>query len=59
VERVFVIVDNTVSSKEVKSGVEEEDWIEVVEGLTEGERVVASALDRLMEGMTVQVAEAP
>jgi len=58
VERVFVVENNTVSSREVKSGVEEEGWVEVVEGLSEGEKVVTSALDRLVEGMTVQVAEA-
>jgi RND family efflux transporter MFP subunit len=58
VERVFVVENNTVSSREVKSGVEEEGWVEVVEGLSEEEQVVTSSLERLMDGMAVQVAEA-
>jgi membrane fusion protein (multidrug efflux system) len=60
VDRVFVIKDNTVSSREVKSGVEEGDLIEIAEGLSEQETVAISSLDRLADGMTVQaqVAEA-
>ncbi len=59
VERVFVVEGGTVSSREVRSGVEEGEWLEVIEGLEEGEVVVTSSLERLMDGLKVQVAEAP
>jgi RND family efflux transporter MFP subunit len=55
VDRVFVVKDNTVSSREVKSGAEEGNLIEVAEGLSENENVAVSSLDRLADGMTVQV----
>lgn len=60
VERVFVVTGNTVSSREVRSGVEEGELIEIAEGLAENERVAVTILDRLADGMTVQfqVAEA-
>ncbi len=55
VDRVFVIKNNTVSSREVKSGVEQEGLVEIAEGLNEQESVAVSSLDRLADGMTVQV----
>jgi membrane fusion protein (multidrug efflux system) len=61
VERVFVLKDNnTAVSREVKSGVEDGDWIEVAEGVAEDEHVIVSAVDRLADGMKVhrQVVEA-
>jgi membrane fusion protein (multidrug efflux system) len=60
VERIFVVKDNIVSSREVKSGAEEDGLVEIAEGLAEDEHVAVSALDRLADGMTVQlqVAEA-
>jgi membrane fusion protein (multidrug efflux system) len=61
VERVFVVKDNIVSSREVKSGQEEEGGlVEIAEGLAEHEVVAINALDRLADGMTVRthVAEA-
>ena len=60
VERVFVVTGNTVTSREVKSGVEDGALVEIAEGLAENEHVAVSALDRLADGMTVQfqVAEA-
>jgi len=54
VDRVFVIEDNTVSSREVKSGVEEGNLVEIAEGLSDQESVAVSSLDRLADGMTVQ-----
>jgi len=55
VDRVFIIKDNTVSSREVKSGVEQENMIEIAEGLSDNESVAVSSLDRLADGMTVQI----
>jgi membrane fusion protein (multidrug efflux system) len=60
VERVFVIKDNIASSREVRSGMEDGDFVEIAEGLAETENVAISSLDRLADGMKVQlqVAEA-
>lgn len=55
VERVFIVKDNSVSSREVKSGVEDGDMVEIAEGLAEHEQVAISSLDRLADGMTVQI----
>jgi membrane fusion protein (multidrug efflux system) len=55
VDRVFVIKDSTVSSREVKSGVEQKNLVEIAEGLSENESVAVSSLDRLADGMTVQI----
>jgi membrane fusion protein (multidrug efflux system) len=54
VERVFVVKDNAVTSREVKSGMADGEWIEITEGLAEDEHVAISALNRLADGMTVQ-----
>lgn len=61
VERVFVVQDNIVVSREVRSGVEDGDWVEIAEGLAQDEVIAVSRLNRLAEGMAVQVhrAEAP
>lgn len=54
VERVFVVKDNAVTSREVKSGMADGEWVEITEGLAEDEQVAISALNRLADGMTVQ-----
>lgn len=55
VDRVFIVKDNIVSSREVKSGVEQDNMVEIAEGLNENESVAVSSLDRLADGMTVQI----
>ncbi len=57
VERIFIVEDNVVTSREVTSGMEDGDWIEIAKGLAEGETVAVSALNRLADGMTVQTQE--
>ena len=57
VERIFIVEDNVVTSREVTSGMEDDDWIEIAKGLAEGETVAVSALNRLADGMTVQTQE--
>ena len=54
VERVFIVQDNVVTSREVTSGMEDGEWIEIATGLSDGETVAVSALNRLADGMTVQ-----
>lgn len=57
VERVFVVKDNLVSSREVKSGVEDGVLVEIAQGIQENDLVAINALERLADGMTVQIAE--
>ncbi len=57
VERIFIVEDNVVTSREVTSGMEDGDWVEIATGLVEGETVAVSALNRLADGMTVQTQE--
>jgi membrane fusion protein (multidrug efflux system) len=54
VDRIFIVQDNKITSREVKTGLEEENLIEIAEGLGESEYVAISAVDRLADGMTVQ-----
>ena len=54
VERIFIIQDNKVTSREVKTGIEDGQLIEIAEGLSETEQVAVSAIDRLADGMIVQ-----
>lgn len=61
VERVFLVKDNSLAvSREVKSGIEDGDFIEISEGVSESDQVIISSVDRLADGMKVQqqVAEA-
>lgn len=57
VERVFVVKDQVVTSREVRSGVEDGEWIEIVEGLAVDDVVAVSRLNRLADGMAVQTQE--
>ena len=53
VDRIFVVRDNKITSREVKTGLEEGNLIEISEGVAENEQVAVSAIDRLADGMTV------
>ncbi len=55
VERIFIVKDNIVTSRQVKSGIEEGDSVEIAEGLAENEQIVVSSVDRLADGMKVQL----
>ncbi len=57
VERVFVVKDNVVTSREVRSGAEDGEWIEIAEGLAADDVVAVSRLNRLADGMAVQTEE--
>lgn len=54
VERVFVVQDDKVVSREVTSGMQDGGWVEIAAGVSDDEAVAISALDRLADGMTVQ-----
>jgi HlyD family secretion protein len=63
VELVFVIKDGKAMARAVKTGIQSDELIEVVEGLTEGEEVVSGsyrAISRdLVTGATVTVNNDP
>lgn len=54
-EVVFVVVGDTVGMREVKTGIQDNDFIEIVSGLQEGEQVVTgpyAAIARKLKGGT-------
>jgi HlyD family secretion protein len=58
-EIVFVVSADTVAIREVKTGIQDDDFIQIVSGLTEGDQVVSgpySAVSRKLEsGTKIQV----
>jgi len=47
--RVYVLLDQGMEQREIRTGLKSPDYVEVVEGLNEGERVVLSAISSLEE----------
>lgn len=54
---VFVVEDNVVRKRYVKAGIEEEGNVEIIEGLSAGERVVVEGGIGLEDGNEVEVSE--
>lgn len=54
---VFAIVDHQLSQRSVTTGVRRRGWVEVVEGLTPGDTIVAMNPMTLRESQTVWIAE--
>ncbi len=53
---VFVVTKDGVSDqRKIKAGVSDGVWVEVLEGLAADERVVVSGLDKMQDGMRVNV----
>lgn len=53
---IYVITDgNSVSQRVIKTGIADNGWIEVVEGLAEGEIFVGGGQNKLRDGMTVNL----
>ncbi len=52
---VFVISNNGVSKRQVKTGIRRDGWVEVISGLESGEQVAAANLENLQDGTTVEV----
>jgi len=55
VNRVFVIADDKLVARELKVGERVGDRIEIIGGLQAGDRVAASDVDKLIDGMAVKV----
>jgi multidrug efflux pump subunit AcrA (membrane-fusion protein) len=54
---VFVIQNNTVARRKVKTGIEEKGEIEIVSGIIAGEDIVVKGIEKLKDGMEIRVAE--
>ncbi len=54
---VFVVNNSRVFLREIKTGIEDEEYIEVLSGLRLGERVVNGDLERLKEGQRARIVE--
>jgi len=55
VNRVFVIADDKLVARELKVGERVGDRIEIIGGVQAGDRVAASDVDKLIDGMAVKV----
>ncbi|HTR61352.1 MAG TPA: efflux RND transporter periplasmic adaptor subunit [Candidatus Binataceae bacterium] len=58
VARVFVVENGIAHTREVKTGMQMGNQVEITEGLKPGERVVATEVDRLADGIPVVAKEA-
>ncbi|WP_162599552.1 efflux RND transporter periplasmic adaptor subunit [Phenylobacterium parvum] len=60
---VFVVVEEagrmSVQQKPVVAGLRQDGWVEILEGVTPADRVVADGLNRIQSGQTVRPAGAP
>lgn len=56
--KVLVIDGTTAHFREIKVGLVGDEWIEVISGLAEGERVATVGKERIQEGETVKPVEA-
>ena len=53
---IYVVTDNqAVSQRIIKTGIAQNGWVEVIEGLNEGETFVAAGQNKLRDGMNVKV----
>ncbi len=57
--KVYVVKDNTVETRDVKLGDRFENSVEILEGVVEGDRVAVSGLARLDTGAKVKIATGP
>jgi multidrug efflux pump subunit AcrA (membrane-fusion protein) len=53
-EYVYVVVDGKAYAKEIESGDRTEEWVEVISGLDEGERIVVEGAGKISEGQKVE-----
>lgn len=55
VQSVFVVKDNKVEKRKVQIGIKHDDYVEVLQGLTEGEIVANYKAYSLTDGMKIQI----
>ncbi|HBO85200.1 MAG: hypothetical protein A2073_06890 [Deltaproteobacteria bacterium GWC2_42_11] len=54
VNKVYVVKDNKVQDRHVKTGIRESGFVEIIEGIKPGDVVATSNLDQLFEGARIQ-----
>ena len=54
VDYVYVVADGKAYLKEIETGDRTEEWVEVVSGLSEGERIVVEGVGKVSEGQKVE-----
>ncbi len=59
ITKVFVVVDAKARERQVKAGVREAGWVEIVEGVKPGEVVATSGLAQLYDGAPVAAGPPP
>jgi multidrug efflux pump subunit AcrA (membrane-fusion protein) len=57
VKMIYIVKENQAFRKMIVTGIEQFPYVEVLEGLSEGDRVVVRGQDALREGSTVRVIE--
>lgn len=55
INKVYVVKDNKIEDRVVKTGVRENGFVEIIEGVQQGEVVAAANLDQLFERAKVEV----
>ena len=52
---IYKIIENNILKKiEVKTGIRNEGKLEILDGLTEGEKIIAEGLTKVRQGMKVK-----
>ena len=51
---VYIVDDGKAYLKEIETGDRTEEWVEVVSGLSEGERIVVEGIGKVSEGQKVE-----
>ena len=54
VDYVYIVDDGKAYMKEIESGDRTEEWVEVVSGLSEGDRIVVEGIGKVSEGQKVE-----
>ena len=49
-----IIENNTIKKTEIKTGVRDQGNLEVIDGLTQGDKVIAEGLNKVRSGMKVK-----
>lgn len=52
--KVFVVKDSTLEERKVKIGIETEEGVQIISGVSVGEMIVTSGVDKLKNGMKVK-----
>ena len=58
VKKVFLLNGDKIHESQVQPGIEKDDWIEIITGVKEGDKVAVSSINHLAEGVRVHEAGA-